>query len=107
MSEKGFSLISGTEDGVHWSYRISIHSNGTFRGKGVFSIVKGRGKWNKMKDSLRAKDRLWVYRNIPSSIHWHTEIHHNWANNGTMYLLTKGEHILKHRRERDEKPRKG
>ena len=40
------------------------------------------------------------FPNIPSSIWWFSEIHHDWEDGARMYLLTKGEHILIHRRER-------
>lgn len=100
---KSFALISGMEEGFSYVLRAIVADNGNFHSKGTsFGIENMReyGKKNREKDRIRTNDRVWVYRNIPSSIHWHTEIHHNWAKNGIMYLLTKGEHILRHRSEK-------
>ena len=106
MKTKSFTLLSGSFEDWHYDLVTTIGEDSSFREKGSafhlknlkLDLIKNRYKIN-----IRKTDKSWVYRNIPSSIVWHTEIHHNWANNGTMYLLTKGEHILKHRREIGEK----
>ena len=100
---KSFVLFGHSEDGYRLNVVMSVIPSGGFQGKGIFLYAypyKQQSKKSKKQEQIRRGDRIWVYRNIPSSIHWHTEIHHNWANNGTMYLLTKGEHILRHRREK-------
>lgn len=47
------------------------------------------------KGKLRHLDKAWCYRNIPSSIVWNTEIHHDWENEGIMYLLSHKDHLAK------------
>ena len=104
MRTKSSTLLFGTEEGWSWNIRVGVYENGTFSTTGAsfhLQNQKSRHKRDLVKERIRAMDRTWVYRNIPSSIHWHTQIHHDWANNGTMYLLAKGEHILRHRREKE------
>ena len=103
MKTKSFFLLTFTEEGFLYEIRAQVIENGTFMDKG--NSIHSRNskvhyKRNREKQLIRNKDYQWVIQNIPSSIWWHTEIHHNWANNGTMYLLTKGEHILRHRSEK-------
>lgn len=102
MKTKSGTLISGNIKGISWHVRCVVYENGTFCEKGTrFGFVDRKEYENKPitieKQKIRKSDRLWVYRNIPSSIHWCTEIHHNWLHGGIMYLLTKGEHILHER----------
>lgn len=51
------------------------------------------------KQEIRNKDEFWVGWNIPSSLWRRCEIHHDWGDEGRLYLLTKAEHILRHMRE--------
>jgi hypothetical protein len=103
MKLKTFVQFSYREDCYGINIVLKVSEKGAFYSKGAVQYVFPRRNESKeahMKSHLRKMDREWVYRNIPSSIHWHTEIHHNWYENGTMYLLTKGEHILRHRSEK-------
>jgi len=106
---KDITLVSGTIEGWLWAVRLRMLSSGLFSARGTYNYQNQAERYIKDKDKsrIRITDKQWCYRNIPSSIVWNTEIHHNWGDNGTMYLLTKGEHILRHRREKDEKQRKG
>lgn len=97
---KGITLISGTEEGFYWSANAFIEDNGAFKNKGGFRIQYPYNSLQRKKAGLRSTDRTWCYRNIPSSITWKTERHHDWEDGGRMYLLTKEEHILRHRREK-------
>ena len=100
---KHIVLYGYSEGGYRLNIVMSVIPSGGFQAKGSFIYAypyRERTKRSKKQEQIRRADRVWVYRNIPSSIWWHTEIHHDWTNNGTMYLLTKGEHILRHRREK-------
>ena len=93
-------LYSESEEKGHLSVRLKVLRSGSFKNRGALELhltVDDTAERRK-KASLRSVDRTWVYRNIPSSITWETEIHHDWEDGGRMYLLTKGEHILRHRR---------
>lgn len=100
MSEKRFTQLSGTINGWYWSVRLEIGKEGGIQyiGFDYKNSIETYLK-TKVKCSIRARDRQWVMRNIPSSIWWGTEIHHNWKDGGRMYLLSKGEHILRHKKE--------
>lgn len=54
-------------------------------------------------NSIRCSDRSWCYQNIPSTILWKTEAHHDWNNSGGMYLLDPEEHRRITRKERGQK----
>ena len=99
---KSFTLLSGMEENWHWDIICKIKGNGAFRRKGAYTVVDTKEQREKYKEKnlLRQKDKLWVANNIPSSIWWFSEVHHDWNNGGVMYLLTKGEHILRHRKEK-------
>lgn len=102
MKKKSFGLLSGTEEGWSWDIRTQIKENEAFNAKGMFNIRNTEEQYEKYREKrlIRHKDRFWVINNIPSSIWWFSEVHHDWNNDGVMYLLTKGEHILRHRREK-------
>ena len=88
-------LASGGEEGCDWRLSLTC-SSGTKNFMGNYVLVVANEK-----KRLRTSDRTWVYRNIPSSIHWYTEIHHDWSDGGRMYLLSHGEHLVLTRRERN------
>jgi hypothetical protein len=44
------------------------------------------------KATIRQTDRVWVCKNIPSTMWWGSEVHHDWDNGGVMYILTLKEH---------------
>lgn len=100
MRVKQISLFSGTEKDWFWYTRCLVKENGLLGDHGTIQSYNRKERYirDNEKEKIRAVDRLWVYRNIPSSIHWHTEIHHEWCDAGRMYLLTKEEHILLHRK---------
>ena len=91
---KSIILFSGGEEGLGFSLTLKVYSETK-----VFS-----GSWNfkfketREKDKVRGLDRKWCYRNIPSSIMWNVEVHHDWENGGTMYLLSHAEHMSIHRK---------
>ena len=96
-------LLSGNYEGQSWRIVVVTTETGGFQGKGTFIFdyaYKDVSEERKKKGRLRVTDRKWVQRNIPSSIVWNTQVHHDWEDGGRMYLLTKGEHILRHRREK-------
>ena len=98
---KSFTQNSGTEQGWSWNIPLSINENGSFDSVGeTINLIdrKRNGQIYREKINMRESDKKWVYRNIPSSIAWVSEIHHDWKDDGRMYLLTKGEHILRHRK---------
>ena len=85
-------------EGHRWQYGISIYSHTViFTGAFSYGSVDTREK-----DNIRSKDKWWVAANIPSSIWWDTEIHHDWENGARMYLLTKEEHKKRTRDERNK-----
>ena len=101
MRRRCFTQRSGTEKGWHWKIPLRINENGNFYNTGgsfdFFDTKKiYEEKRNKVK--IRGADREWVFRNIPSSIVWATQIHHDWVDGARMYLISKGEHILRGRR---------
>ena len=100
MKTKGFTLLSGSLEGWHWSIVIAVSDKEQFTNEGFrFSNEKELGKRDRRKRSIRTKDKSWIVWNIPSSIWWYMEVHHDWKDGARMYLLTKGEHILRHRKE--------
>ena len=105
MRSKSTNLLSGTEEDWYWRVVTKVYETGNFENKGGFDMLnstKYRDR-NRVKIRMRISDRTWVKNNIPSSIWWFTEVHHNWKDGGRMYLLSKSEHILKHREEREKK----
>lgn len=46
------------------------------------------------KTKIRQTDRSWVCTNIPSSLWWQCEIHHDWKDGARMYLISHVEHVL-------------
>ena len=81
--------------------RVSIYDTGGFQRTGEqIEVENTKTRNTKRKDVIRGNDRSWVHNHIPSSIAWKTQIHHDWENGGIMYLLTRGEHILRHRSEK-------
>jgi hypothetical protein len=103
MKTKSVVLLSGTIEG--WCYRctVQIIKNGRFKGKGQNFTTRNSKEEREShveKITIRKKDQNWVRQNIPSSIWWYTENHHDWKDGGRLYLLTEAEHILRHRREK-------
>ena len=96
---KNFTLLSGTEEGWQWGIKVCVVPSGHFHGKGTFRYHNSNGETEdrRRKETLRKQDRTWCYQNIPSSIMWFVQIHHDWDDGDRMYLLTKAEHILRHR----------
>ena len=81
-------LSGGSEEGLLWELIFSCRINTTvFSGGFIF-----HGENKRKKNIIRGKDKQWVMRNIPSSIWWMLEIHHDWEHGARMYLLTKEEH---------------
>ena len=100
MRIKLFIQLGGTVEGFRWRIPLQIKENGTFNDKGSINILNTKERYygkDNIKIKLRKKDKNWVIYHIPSSIWWHTVIHHDWDNGGTMYLLSHKEHILIHR----------
>ena len=100
---KTVTLFSGSEGKQHWSVVVVITKIGNFQGKGTILTdcsYEDISEKRKRRGYIRIKDREWVYRNIPSTIAWKTQIHHDWEDGARMYLLSKGEHILRERREK-------
>ena len=81
-------LASGSEEGRKWGLIVDICLNSHVF-SGCFII---RSEKQTEKDRIRTKDRKWCYINIPSSIVWNVEVHHDWNDGGRMYLLSKEEH---------------
>ena len=103
MRIKSFTLLSGSEDRWGWCATTHISEYGGFKNKGVgweLTNLKERYEKDKKKVNMRIKDKNWVHRNIPSSIAWYTQIHHDWNDGARMYLLSKGEHIKRNRRDK-------
>lgn len=104
MKSKSFVQISGSEENCSWEVRLEVGEKGKFRTRGEHFRLRKQGiktGKDRNKRNIRDSDRSWVYRNIPSLIAWKTEIHHDWNDGGRMYLLTKGEHILRHRSDKE------
>ena len=100
MRTKNFELGSGTIENWNWRLSVEVKENETFGSRGSsfkFRDVKERAIKNKIKIQIRNSDREWVRNNIPSSIWWYTENHHEWGDGARLYLLTKAEHILRGR----------
>lgn len=93
---KEIYLACGSEKGFKWKLRLAV-STETQNFEGGFSLSTDS---TRKKDIIREKDRQWVYRNLPSSIHWYCEIHHDWKLGGKMFLLTKEEHKKRTKEER-------
>ena len=90
---KSFHLIGGSEEGQHWDLRLDIREK-TNNFIGYFRFYTPP----LYKSTTRNKDWRWVASNIPSSIWWGKQIHHDWENGARMYILDKKEH-----RRRDKK----
>ena len=106
MKTKQINLLSGTEEGWHCYLCAKTTEDGRINNRGTTFHLKdlnGVYQREKMKRGIRISDKRWVYQYIPSSIWWFTELHHDWKDGGRMYLLTKGEHILRHRKEKEER----
>lgn len=91
MKEKVLTSEQHGENGV--AGVVKVYCNGG--GKVLFSThfkSTGRSMARKRKDAMRTKDNAWVNSNIPSSIVWNTQIHHDWGDRGRMYLVSEGEH---------------
>lgn len=106
MRVKNITLYGGmVEKSFSFNISVRVCENSSFCSKGNISLKDNLSDYhrNKKHVNLRRLDREWVHTHIPSSIWWNTEIHHDWENDGIMYLLTKNEHILRHRREKNGK----
>ena len=88
MSRKGIYQVGHQEEGVVG--RINIFLTGI--GEVWFSLGFHQDTEPRWKATIRQIDRIWVCKNIPSSIWWNLEVHHEWKDGGRMYLLTKQEH---------------
>jgi len=90
MRVKGFGIFNQGEEGAILQVRQFVNENGFIR----FPTLSVRSKTNYKggKDKIRALDKTWVYHNIPSSIWWYTEVHHDWENGGIMFLISKEKH---------------
>ena len=96
---KSITLSSGSIDGFVWKIAVRIRVNGSIKERGPI-FTKDRRRYylqDKEKEKIRRSDRYWVETRIPFSIRNGCEIHHDWENGGTMYLIPKVEHILLHR----------
>jgi len=96
------TIHSYYEEGSGVRVVVMVSGNGSFESVGSLHMMYRETHLNKYtkKRLIRQNDRSWIHHNIPSSIWWYTETHHDWKNGGRMYLLTKAEHILRHRREK-------
>ncbi|MCK4527895.1 hypothetical protein KAW18_11030 [candidate division WOR-3 bacterium] len=94
---KSFTLLSGTIEGWFWRIDCRRFEDGTSAGNSNMFLYNSKER-DKEKAKIRNRDKSWVKEHIPSSIWWFTEIHHDWKDGARMYLLTKGEHILRYRR---------
>ena len=99
IKTKSITLASGNESGWYWTLTLRTAKN-LFSMGFTFEHYLAR---DKSHARIRCRDKNWIYYNIPSSIWWFNEMHHDWKNGGRMYLLTKAEHILRHRSEKAEK----
>ena len=101
-TERQFDLASGTHEGWRWAVRLRVNREGFFSNNTAFSLQRNKPLTGeaKRRNRIRLDDRRWVYRNIPSSIHWYNEVHHDWEHGGRMYLLSHSQHILVTRREK-------
>jgi len=94
VGRKTVYLVAGVEEGSEWNLHINVYpGSANFQGNFALGI-----KRDKVKALQRQKDKNWVIWNIPSSIWWHMEIHHDWEAGGVMYLLTHKEHLERHRK---------
>jgi hypothetical protein len=102
MKLKSFILLSGEKKGYRWAIPLVVTEKANVRNACFFDFINKNIYREKYREKTRMRDRdnKWVRNFIPSSIWWKTEIHHDWKDGGRMYLLTKGEHILWHRREK-------
>jgi hypothetical protein len=83
-------LVGGSFEGWKWN----IYQSVTIKGKVSsfnFTFV------DPFKAKTRRLDKQWIAYNIPSSLWWKLDMHHNWEDGGRMYLLTPKEH-----KERDK-----
>ena len=106
---KAQTLLSGTEEGHSWYISVVVYEDGTFfnRGSGFyFRNHKEKRDKDKFKIKIRANDRYWVIRHIPLSIWEKKQMHHDWNNGGRLYLLTRNEHILRHRGDKKNEQEK-
>lgn len=71
--QRSIHLAGGAYEGWKWDF---VGSCVSFR---LTTPYKAR---------IRRKDRHWIANNLPSSIWWGLETHHNWEDGGRMYLLT-------------------
>ena len=90
---KQIYLFGGSEEKQIWELMVEIRET-SYKFSGHFLFPKPE---NEEKHGIRVRDRTWVRNNIPSSIQWYTEIHHDWEDGGRMYLLSEKEHKRKHR----------
>ena len=91
MKTKGFSLYSQGEEGALLQVIQHINEEGLVYALSFSYRSRADVRYNQ-KVKTRNKDKTWIYHNIPSSIWWHTAMHHEWKNGGVMFLLTPEEH---------------
>ena len=92
-------ISGGTEAGLTYQLRLPVYRNGSVQA--IYFRLQDIS--DRKKQRIRYKDRIWVASNIPSSLWWGKEIHHDWEDGGKMYLLTKGEHLEREKWIRKQK----
>ena len=95
-NQKCIYLASGGEEGFAWELQLNV-SKGMKAFPGHFLIEDEDGK---IKSNTRSRDKSWVVNNIPSSLWWNLQRHHDWEDGGRLYLLTKKEHMIRTKKER-------
>lgn len=93
--EKKITLLSGCFLGFYWRIRLSVRQNGSFHAKGNISVM---GKRYDKFERVRRSDRTFFNRHIGAKYMKGKQIHHDWRNGATCYLLEAKNHILIHRR---------
>ena len=89
-----FTLISGYEDGWMWQIQAVVRRDGSIESTGRIITEEHRGNH---KYKVRAKDGMWVAKNLPKTFrNKYPENHHDWENGDHMYMLTHDEHVKLH-----------
>ena len=91
-------LLEGYEEGHRWAITLEVYPTGGFKAKGRVRQWIDKKPWKSGKGPLRHKDRMWFIYHLGKEYMLKYEVHHEWQNKATCYLLTPKEH-----RRRDKK----
>ena len=92
MKRKMILLLSGIADSSIWTTGISINEKGK-----IYDTFFQQS--DPLKTKIRDKDRTFFKRHL-GAFHDKLEIHHDWENDATCFLLTSEEHLKLEKNER-------